>query len=301
MFPLEPLAGGLLASLGVAALLAWYVAKPIRSLREAFDAAANGHLDARVGEKMGRRRDELADLARAFDQTAARLKVLVDGQRRLLHDVSHELRSPLARMQAAVGLARQQPEHLDASMDRIEREAARMDRLVDELLVLSRVETGMSAARGERIELAELVNEVVADARFEQSSDAVHVDFETDVVVPADVGVTGNAEMLHRAVENVVRNAVRHSRPGGHVRIAGRHDATHRRIELTIADEGPGVPDAELESIFEPFVRGATASGTHGHGLGLAIARRIVEAHGGVIGAANGARGGLVVTLRLPA
>ncbi len=148
LFPLEPIAGGVVASLAFAALLAWYVSKPIRSLRRAFDAAAQGDLDVRIGDGMGRRRDELADLGRDFDRTAMQLKRLMDGQRRLLHDVSHELRSPLARLQAAVGLARQEPAQIDASMDRIEREAVRMDKLVDELLTLSRVEAGMRDAHG---------------------------------------------------------------------------------------------------------------------------------------------------------
>jgi signal transduction histidine kinase len=300
VFPLEPLAGGLLASLAFAALLAWYVAKPIRSLREAFDAAAQGRLDVRAGAALKGRRDELADLARAFDRTAERLQVLVDGQRRLLHDVSHELRSPLARLQAAVGLARQQSENLEASMDRIDREAARMDGLIAELLTLSRFETGTGAARDERIDVAELVQEVVADATFEQSAEATPAIFEIDVVVPAAVDLRGNLEMLHRAVENVVRNAARHSPAGGRVRIGGRFDAGRREIELTIADDGPGVPAAELETIFEPFFRGAAAGGTAGHGLGLAIARRVIEAHGGRIGAANRSTGGLLVTLRLP-
>jgi two-component system OmpR family sensor kinase len=131
LFPVEPIVGGLLASLVVAALLAWYVSKPIRSLRSAFDAAAGGDLDVPIGDGMGRRRDELADLGGVFDRTAVHLKLLMDGQRRLLQDVSHELRSPLARLQAAAGLARQQPGNIEASMDRIEREAMRMDKLVD--------------------------------------------------------------------------------------------------------------------------------------------------------------------------
>jgi signal transduction histidine kinase len=300
VFPIEPLAGGLLASLAFAALLAWYVSKPIRSLREAFDAAAQGRLDVRAGAALKGRSDELADLARAFDRTAERLQVLVDGQRRLLHDVSHELRSPLARLQAAVGLARQQPENLEASMDRIEREAARMDSLIAELLTLSRFETGTGAVRDERIDVAELVQEVVADATFEQSAETAPVSFETAVVVPAAVDLRGNLEMLHRAVENIVRNAARHTPAGGRVRIGGRLDAERGEIELTIADDGPGVPAAELETIFEPFFRGASAIGTAGHGLGLAIARRVIEAHGGRIGAANRPAGGLVVTLRLP-
>src|SRR5258705_2241975 len=166
-FPVEPITFGALASLAVAALLAWYLLKPIRSLRQAFDAAAHGDLDVRIGGNMGRRRDELADLGHDFDRMAARLKLLMDGQRRLLHDVSHELRSPLARLQAAVGLTRQQPGNVDVWMDRIERESIRMDKLIDELLTLSRVEAGMEAKREDKVDLVELVNDVVHDASFE--------------------------------------------------------------------------------------------------------------------------------------
>ena len=300
VFPILPIAVGVLASLAVAALLAWYVSKPIRSLRQAFDAAAQGDLDARVGDSMGRRRDELADLGRDFDRTAARLKHLMDGQRRLLHDVSHELRSPLARLQAAVGLARQQPGNIEASMDRIERESVRMDKLVDELLTLSRVEAGLGTARADNIDLVELMNEVVQDATFEVDAGSTPVAFATDADALDCASFRGNAEMLHRAVENVVRNAVRHTPPGGRIHITGKHDAVRREMKITIADEGPGVPATELESIFEPFVRGTTARGTSGHGLGLAIARKVVEAHGGSISASNRAAGGLVVEIRLP-
>jgi two-component system, OmpR family, sensor kinase len=300
VFPLEPVVGGLLASLAVAALVAWYVAKPIRNLRRAFDAAAQGNLDARVGNALGRRRDELADLGRDFDRTAARLKLLMDGQRRLLHDISHELRSPLARLQAAVGLARQNPGNVDASMDRIEREAVRMDKLVDELLTLSRVEAGMGSERSESVRLTELVHDVVEDAAFEARARSISVIYDTNAVLPDPVAIEGNREMLHRALENVVRNAGRHSPPGGTVRITGRVDAVARAVELTIADEGPGVAAGDLASIFDPFYRGSEAARTPGHGLGLAIARRVVEAHGGTITASNRPTGGLAVTLRLP-
>jgi len=300
-FPVEPLAAGILASFAVAALLAWYVAKPIRSLREAFAAAAKGHLDFRIGDRMGRRRDELADLGPAFDRTAAQLQALVDGQRRLLHDVSHELRSPLARLEAAVGLARQQPENLDASMDRIEREAGRMDSLIDELLTLSRIETGIGGRPGEIIALADLVAEVIADAEFEQRAAGKAVILEADDALATGAHVTGDAQMLHRALDNVVRNAVRHSPAGGRVRVAIGPARNGRGIEVTVRDQGPGVPAEELEAIFEPFFRGRSADGSRGHGLGLAIARRVIEAHRGRITAANAADGGLVVTIALPA
>lgn len=301
LFPLEPIVGGLLASLAVAALLAAYVSKPIRNLRHAFDAAAQGNLDVRIGDRLGRRRDELADLGRDYDRTATQLKQLMDGQRRLLHDVSHELRSPLARLQAAVGLARQQSGSFETSMDRIERESARMDRLVDELLTLSRVETGMRVGGEENVDLVELVSEVAQDAAFELDAGPAPAVIDTDVDALGAVSIEGNPEMLHRALENVVRNAARYSPPGGRVQIAGRRDAARREVIITISDEGPGVATAELESIFEPFFRGTQAKETRGHGLGLAIARSVVEAHGGSIGASNRASGGLAVEIRLPA
>ena len=301
LFPLAPIVGGMLASLAVAALLAWYVAKPIRILRHAFHAAGQGNLDVRIGDGMGRRRDELADLGRDFDRTAAQLKLLMDGQRRLLHDVSHELRSPLTRLQAAVGLARQQPSNVEASMDRIERESMRMDKLLDELLALSRAEAGLGVGHEENIDLVELVHDVVRDAKFEADARSSSVAFDMDVGELEGVAIMGNHEMLHRAFENVVRNAARHTPSGTRVHVAGTHDAARRAIQFTVTDEGPGVAAAELGSIFEPFYRGSQAKGTAGHGLGLAIARRVVEAHGGSIRASNRATGGLAVEIRLPA
>ena len=300
-FPMLPIAGSILASFLVAALLAWYVSKPIRSLRRAFEAAAQGNLDARVGDSLGRRRDELADLGRDFDRTAVQLKRLMEGQRRLLHDVSHELRSPLARLQAAVGLARQQPGNVEESMDRVERESERMNQLIDELLTLSRVEAGVGAGQQEIVDIAELLIQVVQDVSFEQRGVSVPVTFENRIEDLAVSRVKGNAEMLHRVFENVVRNAARHSPLGTQIGIVGGHDPARREVRVLISDEGPGVPVADLESIFEPFFRGATGRGASGHGLGLTIARRIVEAHGGSIRASNRTTGGLEVEIRLPA
>lgn len=300
LLPIEPISGALVVSLAVAAVLAWYVAKPIRVLRSAFDAAAKGDLDARVGGRMEGRSDELADLAHAFDRTAAQVKRLVDGQRRLLHDVSHELRSPLARLQVAVGLARQQPGNVEAAMDRIDREAIRMDRLVDELLTLSRVEAGMVRAGTEPVDLAEIVDGVIQDAAFEADAAKRRVTLDGDLAALADVAMRGNAELLHRAVENVVRNAVRHSPEGGHVEVRAAADPTRGALFISVDDDGPGVPPDELAAIFAPFYRGTSASGNAGYGLGLAIARRVVEAHGGSIAAANRAERGLSVTIRLP-
>ena len=297
-FPLEPMLAGLVVSLVVGALLARYLSKPIRLLRQGFEAASRGDLDVRLAPALQGHRDDLSDLGREFDLVAARLKSLMDGQRRLLHDVSHELRSPLARLQAAVDLARQQPEKLDAWLSRIELESERMDRLVGELLTLSRLEAGVPRGAAEKFDLAELLAAVVEDARFEAESRHRRVCLQAD----SPCWVLGQAELLQRAVENVVRNALRYTAEGSEVRVRleTRDSATGRQLQLCVLDQGPGVPEAELATIFEPFRRGSAARQGEGHGLGLAIARRVIEAHGGSITAANRPEGGLAVCMELP-
>ncbi|MGE5384648.1 MAG: ATP-binding protein [Betaproteobacteria bacterium] len=292
--PLIPLVVTLFASLIFAALLARYVSKPIGKLRAAFAAAATGDLEARVGEDMGKRRDELADLGHDFDRMASQLGALMEAQRRLMHDVSHELRSPLARLQAALGLLRQRPERLEATIERIEREGVRMDRLVGELLTLSRLEAGVTGAMDEPVALGELLTDIVEDARFEADG----LGREVALSLSADGLVRGNGELLHRAVENVVRNALRHTAVGTGIAVEASREGGVFRI--AILDHGPGISEAKLEAIFEPFFRADDASG-EGHGLGLTIARRVVEAHGGSIRASNRADGGLKVEIALPA
>jgi two-component system OmpR family sensor kinase len=196
---------------------------------------------------------------------------------------------------------RQHPDNVEAALARVERESIRMDRLVDELLTLSRLEAGMASGKGESVNVAELVTEVVADATFELNARSAAVAFDVQIESLQIANVTGNAEMLHRALDNVVRNSVRHTPSGGRVHIAGEYDALRREVRLTIADEGPGVGTAELASIFEPFFRGEAAQGTSGHGLGLAITQRVIESHGGRISAANRTSGGLAVEICLPA
>lgn len=299
-FPTIPMLFTILASLGSALLLAWYFSKPIKSLRAAFDAVASGDLDARVAPAMGKRRDELAELGRDFDRMADRLHKLVDGQRRLLHDVSHELRSPLARLQAAIGLARQRPERIDASLERIERESVRMDGLVGELLTLSRLEAGVVGSTEERVNLGELVADIVDDARFE----AEHEGKNVELVDGGLAIVAGYPELLHRAIENVVRNAVKHTARGGGVGVAVQSDAAAGWAHVVVRDQGPGVPDAELDKIFQPFFRSIhPGKNTDGYGLGLAIAKRVVEAHQGRVSASNQSNqemGGLCVAISLP-
>ncbi len=295
--PLLPIGIGILASLGFSALLAWYLSKPIRHLRSAFDAVAAGKLETRIGPRMGRRRDEIADLGRDFDRMAQQLQILVGSQRRLLHDVSHELRSPLARLQAAIGLARQQPEKLDASLDRIERESGRLDELVGELLTLSRLEAGMSGAVDEEVDLVGLVAGIADDAQFEAEASGRHVRFCGD----GEFVVKARAELLHRALDNVIRNAVKYTRKGTEVEVEVERRTAPDRLLVTVADRGPGVPESDLQTVFEPFFRSDSSAATAGFGLGLAIARRAIEMHGGTIRVMNREGGGLCVAIALPA
>jgi two-component system OmpR family sensor kinase len=296
--PWLPLAAGLVASLVFGTLLAWYVARPIRYLRGAFTALSSGALATRVGPLIGNRRDEVADLGRDFDRMAQRLQALIDSQRNLLHEVSHELRSPLARLQAAIGLARQQPEGLDEAFERIEREAERVDELVGQLLTLSRLDAGADrggSGRRESCDLVDLVATVAEDAAFEAETNGRSVVFEGKGEAVACM----DAELLHRAVENVVRNAVRFTQPGTAVEVTAGEEGSGWFV-VRIADRGPGVAPEEIEAIFRPFYRGVAGTHGPGFGLGLAIARRAVETQGGSVTASNRDGGGLVVDITVP-
>ena len=293
--PWVPIAAAVLASLLFSVLLAWYFSRPIHALRLAFDAAAGGDLAPRFVTASGKSHTELNDLGRDFDRMTARLRNLIDGQTRLLHDVSHELRSPLARLQAAIGLAHQQPDKMAASMERIERESVRMDKLVGELLTLARLESGAIKASHEEISMADLLDQIADDASFEAASQQRTLVRDGD----ADVLVVGQADLLGRAIENVVRNAIKHGAEGSEVQLQVRTLPDTRQLSIRVLDRGPGVAPADLETIFQPFFRSAN-TGAEGHGLGLAIAQHVVEAHGGNIKATNRTGGGLCVEMILP-
>jgi len=296
-FPMMPMLVATVASLFFAMLLAWYFSQPIRLLKSAFARASSGNLNDRLAPKMGKRNDELADLGRDFDGMTDKLRALMDSQRRLLHDVSHELRSPIARLQASIGLARLQPEKTAATLERIEREGVRMDKLVGELLTLSRLEAGVTGAMEDHIRMEDLLTEIIDDARFEAEAVNRHI----EGMVRCDVVITGGAELLHRAIENVVRNAVKQTSVDTTVAINTQVDKERQSLLVSVIDHGPGVPEEELQLIFEPFFRSSrTRKSSNGYGLGLTIARRIVEAHGGRICAFNRLDGGLCVEIMLP-
>jgi len=297
-FPTMPLAVALMASLIFALLLAWYFSHPIRHLKNAFNQAANGNLDLELEPVMSARNDELADLGRDFDAMTAKLRTLMESQRRLLHDVSHELRSPIARLQMAIGLARvQDRDKLELTLERIERESVRMDKLVGELLTLSRLEANVPGSMEEAIAIQPMLGDMINDANFEAETLGKQVESQ----IACRVQVQGNPELLYRAIENVLRNAIKHTAPATTVQVVAEIDEVGKLLHLSILDRGPGVPEEEMNSIFELFFRSSrTKSNSAGHGLGLSIARRIVEAHQGSIRAANRPDGGLRVDITLP-
>ncbi|MCB5206434.1 HAMP domain-containing sensor histidine kinase [Methylovorus mays] len=296
VFPLVPLSAGVIASLVFAALLAWYFSKPIRSLRQAFITATDGDLEVRVAGTMGHRRDELSDLGRDFDTMASRLGALLQGQSRLLHHVSHELRSPLARMQMAIGLARQSPEKVSSSLERIERESMRMDKLVGELLAFSRLESGVTNIHKERLELSDLLFTLAEDAQFEAKDRKI----EVRLLPHDDFVLEAQPDLLHRALENIIRNALKYGPDGSDVDIDVTSDPDAHLVFIRIRDQGMGVAPHELETIFQPFYRANSGLGSDGHGIGLALAKQVVEMHGGKISARNISPVGFEISVQLP-
>ncbi len=289
----------LLAGMLFAVALAWYLTTPIRRIRAGFGMLASGELDTRLAPAMGRRRDEMADLACDFDHMAERLQRLIGLRDQLLHDVSHELRSPLARMHLAIALQRKGQETTTVAMERVEQEIRRLDELVGELLSLARAESNAEAEE-RYVDLVGLVDAVAANAGFEAQTRHIQVRRTSDVV---DSILRGSPELMRRALENVLRNAIHVSRDGGEVTIAlcRADSADGARVRIVIEDDGPGVHTSQLGTIFEAFVRvGSTGQSGAGFGLGLSIARRAVAALGGTIEAANRAPHGLSVTLTMP-
>jgi two-component system sensor histidine kinase CpxA len=282
-------------------LLAQHIARPIQRLRSAARQIADEQLRTRVDGSVLARKDELADLGRDFDRMAERIEGLVTAQRHLLGDVSHALRSPLARLNVALGLARQRSsEPTSIHLDRIELEADRLNTLIGQLLKMARVESGVDLEAPIEFDLASVVEEVSADAGYEARHRDCTVWFEPG----RPCIVQGAREMLRGAVENVVRNAVRHTAAQTTVEITlDRQEAAGRRLAvIRVRDHGAGVANDALDGLFTPFHRiapGALAP-NDGTGLGLAITKRTFEVHHGHVRAVNVPDGGLLVTLELP-
>lgn len=275
--------------------LARYLSKPVERLQSSARSLAAGNMEARVGEEFSRRRDELGVLARDFDTMADHVRNLIASKENLLRAMSHELRSPLARLQVACGLARRPDADIGRQLDRIERESERLDALIGQMLQLSHLRAVPAVLR-EPVDLTILVDEVVEDARLE----ACAADKSVDWAAGEALVVEGDHDLLRSAIENVLRNAVRFTRRGTSVTVTAVHDRDQALI--AIEDRGPGVPEAELERIFEPFYRVAESRDrdSGGSGLGLAITARIVSLYGGDVRARKAREGGLRAEIRLP-
>lgn len=286
------------ASGAVCYALARSLSRPLRELQGTVRRLAGGDLSVRVAEPIGRRQDEIGALARDFDQMAARLQRELDAQSRLLRDMSHELRSPLARLNVALGIARKQPGDAAApALDRIERESEALNRLIGDVLTLARWDNGAMRLHPTTVDLSELLHEVVADADFEAQDRGRRV----TLAVSESGALAADPALLRSAIENVIRNAVRYTAEGTTVEVSLSFNPAGDAV-VAVRDHGPGVPAESLAELFRPFYRVSEGRDrdSGGVGLGLAITQRIVESHGGSVAAENAAGGGLVVTLRLP-
>jgi signal transduction histidine kinase len=281
--------------------LARYISSPVTKLRAATQQLASGDLTARVGAAQRRRRDEVAELGRDFDVMAERIETLMASQQRLLHDISHELRSPLARLKIALELARQDDgAEVGWALDRIELEADRLNELIGQLLTLARLDSKSLMADSESVDLKRLVEEIVLDADFE-----AHIkNRAVKLMTSTDCRIIGNPPLLHSAIENVVRNAVSYTAEGTAVEVSlqCRDEGATGQAVISVLDKGAGVPQAALADIFRPFYRVADARDRQsgGIGLGLSISQRAVQVHGGVVTATNAPGRGLLVEIQLP-
>lgn len=281
--------------------IGWWVARsisrPVEAMRGATRKMAAGEFATRVDKRWSDAHDELGQLARDFNSMAERIEILVAHDRGVLQDLSHELRSPLARLHLILDLAQHSssPQEAAAHFEHAEREIARMDRMTAEMLALSRLEGGLPGMEQEPVDLAELTR---------QRMDAAHVEAEArgislHWVDNGPVSVIGSGILLERALDNVIANAIKFSPAEGQVDVSvGRFGG---RAEVRIRDHGPGVPAEELELLFRPFYRGTNAVHAEGHGLGLTIVQRVMQVHGGEVSTRNAEGGGLEVSIRLPA
>jgi len=281
--------------------LAYHIASPIHSIQSTARRVAQGDLKARVPSSVSRRFDELAALAKDFDSMVIRLDSLIQTQKNLLNSVSHELRSPLARINLSLALLRNRfSADSDDLFQRLDRDVVRIDLLMGQLLTLSRLEARFSSAEREDVDLVQLVEEVAADGNFEAQALGKSVSLQTSGSI-----ILRNADphALRSACENIIRNAVRFTRPGSDVQIVLEVDrsAPEPRALLSIRDHGPGVPEGSLQAIFQPFYRiNGDGEATGGNGLGLAIASEAIRLHRGTIRAENLRPTGLEIIIQLP-
>jgi two-component system OmpR family sensor kinase len=287
-------------SLLMIAAIGWWVARsvsrPVEAMRAATRKMATGEFTTRVDQRWSSKRDELGQLARDFNGMAERIEHLVAHDRGVLQDLSHELRSPLARLHLILDLAQHSAnaEQAAAHFERAEHEISRMDRMTAEMLALSRLEGDLPGMVRESVDLVALAKDRVAAAHIDAEARGIVLQMADDGPASAQ----GSSILLERALDNVIANAIKFSPSEGVV-----HIVLNRResfAELHVRDRGPGVPEEELPLLFRPFFRGTNAAQASGHGLGLAIVQRVMQAHGGEVTARNLDGGGLEVVMHLP-
>ena len=286
----------LLVSGFICYLLTRYLTTPILRLREASQHLAQGDLSTRAAAGMEDRGDELGALVHDFNAMAARIEELVSGQRQLIYDISHELRSPLARLNVALDLARERKGN-DAAFEHMEQDLERLNEMIGRLLTVAKLDSSAIPPAMSRVDLTELITQIARSADLELRKN----DAAVRLTLPGQVFVNGNAELLHSAIENVVRNAIRYTGIGNPVEVSVTTQEPSS-VLIVVRDHGPGVPASELANIFQPFYRIADDRNREsgGAGLGLAIAGRVIRIHGGTICASNTQPHGLVVEILLP-
>jgi len=299
--PLRDLGVGVVISGIVCFGLARYLTAPIGRLRIAAQQLSKGELSVRAGKENERRRDEIAELVGDFDKMAAQIQSLVNAQKRLIGDVSHELRSPLTRINLALEPIRKiENPSVATAIERIELETGRLDEMVRKLLTLSRLEAEGQLIQKSELQLGEILNEVVADTDFEAQAEQRRV----VLCIIDHCFVLGNKDLLRSALENAITNAIRYTRAGTEVEFSLHSAGTPevRTAAVKVRDHGPGVPEASLEALFRPFYRldDSRERKTGGVGLGLAITKQAVTLHGGSVEAVNAPDGGLEITITLP-
>ncbi|MBA2711042.1 MAG: HAMP domain-containing protein [Tatlockia sp.] len=278
-------------------LLSIYLTQPLRSLILAAKSIGTGNLNTRVGHLKGHYHDEIAELSDEFDQMAEQLETIMNSKERLLQDISHELRSPLARMQIAIELGRNKTtKAAEPEFDRLETECLRLNTLIGEILEFARLDTSSNQLNKTLINLPDLVQEVVNDANFETGSPVVT--FQPSL--PFELFL--DERLIHRAIENIIRNALRYSVPNPKINVRLFWAKSKSELYIDIADNGPGVPEDQLEKIFNPFYRvdPSREKKTGGYGLGLSIAQQAIKLHNGYIKAMNRKNGGLLVRIVFP-
>jgi two-component system sensor histidine kinase CpxA len=288
----------------ISALVSYFLARsltaPLESLRSASRKIADGNLETRVSHTISARHDEIGQLAEDFDAMAARLQSMQQANRRLLRDVSHELRSPLARLSVALEIARNKgADNIVSELNRIELESERLEELVNDVLGLLKESSETIARLDEDFYLDELMSDLVEVVNYEVPEGKPGISW-----TPGNpLLFNGDRELLWRAMENLLRNALRHTDPERGISLSLEVDSKQKRIDLSVRDHGAGVPESELDKIFEPFYRVQESRDriSGGHGLGLSIAAAGVRRHNGEIRARNAVDGGLIVTVSLPA